>query len=916
MGDFRDTLNLPQTDFPMRANLPKREPQRLAKWDEIGLYGKVREAREGAPKFVLHDGPPYANGHIHMGHVLNKVLKDVVLRYKTLKGFDCPFVPGWDCHGLPVEHQLFKELGKTKHEVDKLEFRKKAYQYALGFVDVQRNEFKRLGVLGRWESPYLTLSPRYEARLYVLFADLVKQGYVYRGLRPVHWCATCETALAEAEVEYYEKESPSIFVLFPSATKRDSNFLIWTTTPWTLYSNVAVAVNPDMEYVYVSDGNISFWIAKSRLRALSQILKTDFTVKTKKIGRELEGKVYKHPFLNREGKVILAEFVSGEEGTGFVHIAPGHGYEDFLVGQQYGLGIIMPLNEDGRFKNTEDLPQLEGKSIYEANDLIISLLKDSKKLLFSSKVLHSYPHCWRCKRPIVFRATYQWFLGVDKNNLRGELLRTIDKVRWIPKAGRERIYSMVESRPDWCLSRQRYWGVPIPVFYCKDCGEPVLDSELILSLAKRVEEEGSDVWFREDVEVLSGGRKCKNCGGELIKGDDILDVWFESGGSFTAVLEEEENLVFPADLYLEGSDQHRGWFQSSLIPAVAVRGIAPYKTVLTHGFVVDAQGRKMSKSLGNVISPQQVLKKYGADILRMWVCSSNYQADVRLSEDILKQVADAYRRIRNTFRYILGNLYDFDYGKDCVPFDRRFSVDRWAIDKLAQVVDKVDKFYERYEFAKVFQEIYKFCNIDMSSFYLDILKDRLYIYAPNSLERRSAQSSLYEIGISLAKILSPIIVFTADEVWEFFGFSDSVHIQLWPQGLNRISDEERKQWEILLDVRDKVLKAIEGKREEGIIGSSLEAAVLIRCSADIFSVLNIHRDHLKYLFIVSYVDIAKMEDVSVGVLEVDVKRAKGEKCMRCWNYDVCLQKSEDGIALCRRCMDVIQILSKGGMNNA
>ncbi len=900
MAGYKDTLNLPKTDFPMRANLPKREPERLKRWEEEGLYGQIRESRSGAPKFILHDGPPYANGHIHIGHALNKILKDIVIRYKTLKGYDCPYVPGWDCHGLPVEHQLFKELGKTKHEVDKLEFRKMAHQYALKYVDIQREEFKRLGVLGRWERPYLTLSSRYEAELYRLFADLVKGGFIYRGRKPVHWCANCETALAEAEVEYYDKESPSIYVLFPEKNK-ESYILVWTTTPWTLYSNVAVAVNPAIEYLLIEAKDRKMWVSATRWEEIKSLV-GEGKIISRKQGTDLVGREYRHPFLSRSGKIIPADFVSEEDGSGFVHIAPGHGQEDFMVGQKYGLDIIMPLNDQGRFCSVTDFPQLEGKDIYQANELIISTLRKKGVLLSSEKITHSYPHCWRCKQPIVFRATYQWFMSIDHNKLREDLLKTIQTVSWIPPSGKERISSMVKDRPDWCLSRQRYWGLPIPVFYCKSCSEPLLEPEIIMRLADLVAERGSDVWFTDEVMDLIKGWRCKVCNStEFVPGEEIVDVWFESGGSFCAVLEGDNDLSFPADLYLEGSDQHRGWFQSSLIPSTAIRGIAPYREVLTHGFVVDGQGKKMSKSLGNVISPQEVLKTYGADILRLWVSSSDYHVDVRLSEEILKQMADAYRKIRNTFRYILGNLYDFDYTRDNVPFDERLSIDRWAVDLTANLVSEVDRAYQRYEFFKAFHKIYYFCNVDMSSFYLDILKDRLYVSGPKSIERRSAQSSLYEIVHALVRIVSPILVFTADEVWEYLVGKGSVHLSEWPEGLKRIEETERSDWQFLFEVREEVLKALETEREKNVIGSSLEANVVLYLPSEEYSVCQRHRDYLKYIFIVSGVEVEKADKRLVKV-----EKARGKKCARCWNWHEEVGVSKEWPDLCPRCVRVMK----------
>ncbi len=903
-NNYKDSLNLPKTAFPMRANLPVNEPKRLQKWEDEALYGKIMENRANSPLFVLHDGPPYANGHIHIGHALNKILKDFVLRYKTLAGFKCPYVQGWDCHGLPVEHQLFRELKLNKGEIDQLKFRKKAGDYALKFVSIQKDEFKRLGVLGRWDRPYLTLDPRYESGLYNLFADLIREGYIYRGRKPVHWCWSCETALAEAEVEYKEKSSPSIFVLFPLEKGNNEFLLIWTTTPWTLYSNTGVAVNENKQYSLVEWDGKKIWLMNARMKAVADMLNAGLKPIKQVKGSDLLRLKYRHPFLNRVSSVISADFVSDEDGSGFVHIAPGHGYDDYLAGLNHGLDIIMPINDNGRFEGVkEDIAALEGKDIYAANKLIIDILDGKGLLLKSGTITHSYPHCWRCKSPVIFRATYQWFMSIDHNGLRNELLSTIDRVKWVPKQGRERIFAMVKDRPDWCLSRQRYWGVPIPVFYCKACGEPLIDEAITRKLAALVQEKGADVWFTEEAYSIVKDVKCPKCGAkEFKRGEDIVDVWFESGGSFASVLEKDEDLAEPADLYLEGSDQHRGWFQSSLIPSVATRGIAPYKTVLTHGFVVDGEGKKMSKSLGNVISPQDVFKQYGADILRLWVAFADYHNDIKLSNEILKQIADAYRKIRNTFRYLLGNLNEFDLKRDYVEFEKRMPIDKWGAYKADEFAKNASVAFNSYAFFKVFHLIYDFCNIDMSSFYLDILKDRLYVYGKKSYERLSAQSSLYDILSVLVRVASPILVFTSDEVWEHMEEDlESVHLSSWPELGYSLSGKELENWNIIHNVRDIALKELEKARADGLIGSSLEARLDIVLPKHEFAALSSHKDYLKYVFIVSGVDVKEGHELLINVF-----KAHGKKCQRCWNYCVDTGENPSYPGLCGRCVNILQ----------
>ncbi|MCM8765814.1 MAG: isoleucine--tRNA ligase, partial [Candidatus Omnitrophica bacterium] len=785
-NDYKDTLNLPRTEFPMKATLSQKEPEILKFWEENNLYEKIRQLRENCPRYILHDGPPYANGDIHLGHALNKTLKDIVVRFYSMNGYSVPFIPGWDCHGLPVEHQLFKELGMTKQEISQIEFRKKAYQYALKYVNIQREEFKRLGILADFSHPYLTLSPHYEAEIIRSFARLGEKGFIYRGVKPVHWCINCETALAEAEVEYENYTSPSIYVKFallnpenflvdgkrPFVDKtgimvgENIHFLIWTTTPWTLISNVAVAVNPDFIYALIKTEKGIILMAKERIPSLKEKVGfAEFEVCLEIKGKALEGLYLKHPFLERNSRVVLADYVSREEGTGCVHIAPGHGEEDYQIGKLYQLPVIMPLDEKGVFN--KEAGRFYGLDIYSANRKIIQELKEKDALLWEEKIEHFYPHCWRCKKPVIFRATRQWFMSVDHLSLREKAKEKVKEVKWVPSIGENRITGMLETRPDWCLSRQRYWGVPIPAFYCRECGEVILDYKIVEYVADLFEKEGSDVWFiKKENELLPLGTKCNKCGSEkFAKETDILDVWFESGVSHQAVLKKEKDLNFPADLYLEGSDQHRGWFQTSLLTSMGIGETPPFKTVLTHGFVVDGEGRKMSKSLGNVISPEEIINKFGADVLRLWAISSDFTEDMKISEEIVERVSVVYRKWRNTAKFILGNLYDFNPDKDKVDYNLLLPLDRWALAKTEELLQAVLLAYKNFDFHKVYRLIYQFCVIDMSAVYLDILKDRLYTYYKDSQERRSAQTVIFEILNILVRILAPLIPFTAEEIW-------------------------------------------------------------------------------------------------------------------------------------------------------
>ncbi|OGX08557.1 MAG: isoleucine--tRNA ligase [Omnitrophica WOR_2 bacterium GWA2_47_8] len=931
--DYQKTLNLPQTDFPMKANLVQREPALLEKWYKDGLYFQIRNKSKGKKTFILHDGPPYANGNIHIGHALNKILKDMIVKFRNMEGYDSIYVPGWDCHGLPIEHQLFKELKKKKSEVDTVEFRKKAHEFAMKYVNIQREEFKRLGVLGDWEHPYLTLTPEYEYWILKSFAQLVKKGYIYHGLKPVNWCFDCETALAEAEVEYEDHTSPSAYVKFkvnnPQALKeipkgKDVYLLIWTTTPWTLLANVAVAVHPAYLYELVEVNNEILIIEKTLVeRVMEKTGIKKYSLLKEISGEKLKNLLYQHPFGIKENcRVITVDYVTRDDGTGLVHTAPGHGQEDFEAGQLHNLEILMPVNDRGVF--TEQGGPFKGQHVFKANPEIINDLKNRGFLFLSEDIPHSYPHCWRCKKPIIFRATQQWFLKIDHDNLRGKLKEAIKhRVKWIPETGEERILGMVTTRPDWCLSRQRHWGVPIPALLCLGCGKKhKLFVEVIEHLADIVKKSGSDAWFEKDIkDLLPKNFKCPDCKkSQFEKTYDILDVWFDSGVSHQAVVKAMLKKELPIELYLEGSDQHRGWFQSSLIPAVAMEGKPPYAAVLTHGFVVDGEGRKMSKSLGNVIAPQEIMKNNGADILRLWVASSSYHDDIRLSKEILDRMVDSYRKIRNTFRYLLSNLYDFNPQKDEVSYDDILDIDKWALYKLNTLIRDVRQSYDLYDFAKVTKLIFAFCNEDLSSFYLDILKDRLYTSPSKSAERRSAQTVLYYILTHLVGLLAPVLSFTTEEVFNYMpknvhsSLESSVHLLVWEKASAHWDNEHiAEKFKLLIDLRPFVLKALEEKRRNGSIGSSLEAKVIFKTASQ--------RDHdylnslaglLPSIFIVSQVEIKKVASVEEGLGEVfaktavAVEKADGEKCIRCWAYRTDIGVDKEHAQLCGRCLKAIK----------
>ncbi len=913
--EYNKTLCLPKTKFPMKASLPKREPEILSFWDRIGIYERIREKRKGAKKYILHDGPPYANGDVHIGTALNKILKDIIVKFQTMSGLDAPFIPGWDCHGLPIEHQVMKLLGPKGLGLSQIEIRKRCQKYTQKYITIQREQFKRLGVFGDWKNPYLTLDFEYEAKIIEVFSRLVKDGYIYKRKKPIHWCPICKTALAEAELEYEDHTSPSIYVKFELLHPDRSPFtdhrlpiyiIIWTTTPWTLLGNVAVAFHPDFDYQLLKVKDEIFIMLKDLVAPIMEKMGIeDFEILRTIKGKDLEGLECQHPFLDRRSRLILADYVTKEEGTGCVHTAPGHGEEDYQSGVKYGLPILSPVDERGEF--TEEAGEFKGQNVFKANEGIIKKLKGRGKLIYEGTITHSYPHCWRCKNPVIFRATEQWFISVDHKNLRGRALTVIDEVEWIPDWGRSRIRGMVEVRPDWCISRQRAWGVPLPIFYCKQCNHYLANEESLLAVEGLVRREGSDSWFKKEAsEILPLGTKCPECGGEdFRKESDILDVWFESGVSHQAVLATREELFYPSHLYLEGSDQHRGWFQSSLLTALGYGEKAPYRSVLTHGFMVDGQGRKMSKSLGNLISSEEMVKGSGADITRLWVASENYQEDVAYSQEIMERMEEAYRRIRNTFRYLLGNLYDFDPKGKRIEYEEMLEIDRWALSQLETLLEKVTKAYCNFSFYQIYHLVHNFSTVQMSSFYFDILKDRLYTQGKDSKERRSAQSALYEILLVLLKIMAPILSYTTEEAWKYLPGEreESVHLSLWPE-VNRefLNKGLEERWEGLISVRGKVLASLERARKEKRIGNSLEAEVEIRCRKE-YRFLKEYEKDLPSLFIVSGVRLVEEKDEE---MVVKVERAAGEKCIRCWNYSQEVGKDREHPSLCPRCIKVIK----------
>lgn len=914
--EYKQTLLMPKTEFPMRGNLPNKEPEMQADWESMKIYDKVQERTKGRPMFVLHDGPPYANGDIHMGHALNKILKDFIVRYKSMNGFQAPYVPGWDTHGLPIETALTKKGKVDRKKMSVAEFRKKCEEYALVQIDNQREQFKRLGVRGDWDHPYVTLSHEYEAQQIKVFGEMAKKGYIYKGKKPVYWSPSSESALAEAEIEYHDKRSPSIYVAFDVTDGRgvlqgDEKFVIWTTTPWTIPANLAIALHQELKYVVVKVNENKYIVAEGLLESLVKEFEWEnHEVIATYSGAELEHTRAKHPFYDRESQVILGDHVTLDAGTGCVHTAPGHGEDDYIIGQQYGLDVLCPVNDKGVF--TEEAPMFEGLFYDEANKSITEKLDEVGALLKLTFMTHSYPHDWRTKKPVIFRATPQWFASIK--DFREDLLKEIEEVEWLPKWGETRLYNMVRDRGDWCISRQRAWGVPIPIFYGED-GEPIINDETITHVSELFREHGSNIWFEwETVDLLPDKFESKHSpNGTFTKEMDIMDVWFDSGSSHQAVLEERDDLVRPADVYLEGSDQYRGWFNSSLSTAVAVTGKSPYKQVISHGFTLDGKGKKMSKSLGNVIIPNKIMKQLGADILRLWVSSVDYQADVRVSDDILKQVAEVYRKIRNTFRFLLGNLNDFDPKVNTVAYEDLSELDQYMLIKLNDLARDVKTGYDEYQFAHVYNKVHNFCTVDLSSFYMDISKDTLYIQHADHLDRRRIQTVMHETLTTLVKLLSPILTHTTEEVWKHIPGVEEESVQL--TDMPKVNDYDgvatlTEKWDRFLDLRDDVLKALEEARNEKGIKKSITAHVVVYADGEDFELLS-SIGNLNKLFISSEATVAgSLSDAPAGAkkyeeVAVEIMEAEGETCERCWMVTKELGANENHPTLCPDCTETI-----------
>lgn len=926
--DYSSTINLPKTDFAMRANLPQNEPKILDFWKNEDIYGQLRRQKKGSEKYILHDGPPYSNGAIHLGQTLNKILKDIAVKFKTLRGFDAPYIPGWDTHGLPNELATIKKHKLNPRTVDPVELREKCAEHALHFLDVQREQFIRLGVLGDWDRPYRTLDKSYEAAIAETFGKMAEKGMIYRGLRPVHWCPKCETALAEAEIEYKNKISDSIYVKFPFEDSKglfpewkggNLFILIWTTTPWTLPGNVAIALNKDADFCIVKNGDEGYVMAKSLAEVVAQAAGLpECEVIGSVKGSCLEGESARHPFFDRESKIVLAPYVVLDDpdsaGTGCVHTAPGHGRDDFETGKRYNLPILVPV--DGRGRLTEEAGPFASLPYYEANKVIVEYLRKTGALLFAGVKEHSYPHCWRCHGPVIFRSTSQWFVSIDADGLREKALKAIDEITWLPSWGHDRIYNMVQGRPDWCISRQRVWGVPIPAVFCNSCGEAIYTPEVVNSAAKLYAEEGSDAWYKKSAEeILPSEFKCPKCGSKSFsKEKDIFDVWFESGVSHAAVMAKREELEWPADLYLEGGDQHRGWFQVSLLSAVASRGEAPFKAALTHGWVLDGKGNTMHKSLGNVIDPMDFVKKFGAEILRLFVSSVDYTADMRFSDEALAQIAEVYKKIRNSCRFLIGNLYDFSVDKS-VERKKLLPEDKWILQKKNELISKMREAYENYQFHVVYYYLQSFCASELSAVYMDVVKDRLYTCGPDSLKRRSAQTAMYEVLRDMVAAMSPVLSFTAEEIWQKF-FTDkenvkSVFMVDFPESSEIfLSEEEQSDWEFFEKLRNVLYLQLEELRKNKIIKQSLEARADVYAKDAAYDLLLKYSESIKAYFIVSQLEIHPICEKPENLVEVlpgvfvTASKARGEKCLRCWNYF----EPANGQEICPRCEEAIAAL--------
>ena len=917
--DYAKTLNLPKTSFKMKANLAQKEPLTLRDWKKAEIYEK--SLKEGAPFFVLHDGPPYANGDIHIGHALNKILKDIILKYKRLRGYNAPYIPGWDTHGLPIEWKIMEELGEKAKNMTPLQIRQECKKYALKWVEKQKEGFKRLGILGNWDNPYITLRPEYEAEQLKVFKEIYENGYIYKGLKPVYWSPTTETALAEAEIEYKDVTSHSIYVKFEGEKDLtdklgvdEASILIWTTTPWTLPANLGVFLHPEFDYGLYKTEKGNLVVAKDLAEDVFKTLDLSYELLKEFKGTELEYTHYQHPFLDRKGLVMNADYVTIDAGTGAVHTAPGHGADDYNYSLKYNIGILSPVDDKGHM--TKEAGKYEGMFYAKASKAIVEDLTESGHMLYHTTFVHSYPHDWRSKKPVIFRATEQWFISIDESDIRENALKALENVEFVPSWGKNRIGSMLETRPDWTISRQRVWGVPIPLFYNRATDEVIYEPEIMDRIIELVKKEGTDIWWKYEAKEIIGDELLEKYNlkdVDIRKERSIMDVWFDSGVSHRSVL-VPRNLPRPADLYLEGSDQHRGWFQSSLLTSIASTKDAPYKRILTHGFTMDGQGRKMSKSLGNTILPKDITEKYGADILRLWVSSVDYREDVRISENILQQMSDAYRRIRNTARFLMGNLNNFDYANDKVDYKDMFEIDKWAMHKLEELKEKTTEYYDKYEFYSLFQEITYFCSMEMSSFYLDIVKDRLYCEGTTSIERRSAQTVLTEVLKVLVRIISPVLSFTADEIWERIPEAlkeeESVHLSKWieanPEYLN---EELAKKWDKIARLRREVNKKLEAERQTGLIGHSLDARVLLNiANAEYSFIKNYTENEVSDLFIVSQVKFVNdnLAESEIEGISISVEKASGEKCERCWKYDEEVGHDHNHSDVCPRCASVLE----------
>jgi isoleucyl-tRNA synthetase len=940
--ELKNTINLPKTAFPMKANLPQNEPKMLARWEEMGIYARIREARKGSPTFILHDGPPYTSGPIHMGTAMNKCLKDFIVKSKTMSGFDAPYVPGWDCHGLPIEIKVDKELGGKKLQMKPNDVRAECRKYAQKYLDLQRTQFKRIGVFGRFDRPYVTMNPQYESVVLSTFFSFYENGFVYKGLRAVYWCMHDETALAEAEVEYENHTSPTVFVKYaliddpekidPALAGKKVSTIIWTTTPWTLPASMAVAFHPDEEYVGLESGGEVYIVASKLAKDVAAKCGLGDTKELAHFpGRKMERLNFQHPFLDRKILGVLADYVTMDTGTGVVHTAPSHGAEDFITGMKYGLDATSNVDEKGILRN--GLPEYDGQYVFKANPLIVELLKSRGALLFTEKVEHSYPHCWRCHNPVIFRATEQWFISMETpmpggkgkdDTLRTRTLEEIKHVKWDPSWGEERLSNMIATRPDWCISRQRVWGVPIAVFLCEGCGKPLNDKEVNKKVAELFRKSGADAWFTSEPDsILAAGTKCPHCSGtKFEKETDIFDVWLESGASYLSLMDDEPSYPWPSDLYLEGGDQYRGWFQSSLLCAMGTHATPPYKGLVTPGWTLDEKGQAMSKSRGNDVDPVDISNRLGGEIVRLWVASVDFREDVVGSEALMQRVGETYRTIRNNlFRFVLSNLYDFDPQNDALAFDQLEDIDQYMLRLTATLAAEVRRWYDEFAFHRIYHRINYYCVTELSAFYFDVIKDRLYISAPKSKARRSAQTAVWRIGEALTRLLAPITTFTSEEVWghlpKVTNRSESVHLALFPATADLLGENvavdassQREDWSALLKIRDEAMKALDTARNEKLIGKPLEAQLLITASDPAYSLLARYKDQLRYLFIVSAVHLAPASGNGTGGVRIEVKKADGLKCERCWNYSTRVGEDQQYPTICERCSPVLKELEK------